>query len=1350
MYNKISFMRVVYIFFLIFLGLPFQILGQSHIFSTDNGLSSNLINAIHQDKDGMIWIATEDGLNRYDGAKIKVYKHEPTDKHSLCHNYVCTLAEDNQGRLLVGTYNGLQIYNPGTDTFSKAATWEGKYTFTSNIVSITPQKNGEIWVSGNSLCKLDLSNDKIIVRELELPIPTQKTRFMHEDTYGNSWFVTLNKQLIRINKENNIYHYNNLSTNITNVCEDHHGNIYIGTTNKGLFKYNRKSDSFLQIPYAGDKNLSIKKLFIDDSNRLFAGTDGKGLKVLDEKGLNLIDYSLNLNEIDSRHIKVHSILKDKNGNFWLGIFQKGVIMIPTLSNKFNYIGHKSKEADLIGDFTISALHKDHSGYLWVGTDNDGLYRISPDNKKSVHYPKTDNPYSVPDVIMSIFEDSEQNIWIGSYLNGMAKLDRQTGRCHYLTDLKSPVGIPIERVYSFVEDNEKRLWIATMGNGLHCYDIKQNRFIKHSGKIVNNNWLTCLHYSAGNKLYVGSYDGLNCIDLNSEEYTSQHFLDRHIIYSIYEDIRGDIWIGTSDGLFHWNIQTLDFTLYNTASGLPSNSIYSIQEDDGNLWISTNNGLTQFDPQSHKMTNYYLPDGLQGNEFSKNVSFKDNNGTLYFGGVNGITYFNPFKFSSPSRKWTVRISDFYLHNTPVRKGMTSGGKPIISSSVFHANHFDLSHSDNSFTIEFATKELNAVERCIYHYSFDNKVWSALPKGINRASFSDLTPGTHRLKVKALDNTIESDIKEITITIRPPWWGSIWAKAIYALLFIGAICLTIIRIKHHYRIRQEALKREHAEQLNESKLQFLINISHEIRTPISLITSPLSTLIKNETNEEKSEIYRTINRNAERVLRLMNQLLDVHKIDKGQMHLKFQQADIIPMIEDICNAFSQQAKHQDITLTFSHDGIHELPLWINPESFDKMVLNILSNAFKFTPKGGRISILLHIEEANNSQGCQYAVIQFVDTGTGINSKELDHIFNRFYQSKTSPTTAYGVGIGLHLTRLLTELHHGTITAHNNPKNAPGCNFIVRLPLGCEHLAPEEINDAPYSASQSTHDKTVDAIVPIIEGKKYISKTKFRILIADDNEEILHYLYQNLSFKYHIIKCKDGREALEQIFAKKPDLIISDIMMPEIDGITLCKKVKQNINLNTIPIILLTSKTEEEDKLSGLEAGADTYISKPFNIEILTRTIENLINSRESLKNVFNGQQSQDSKIQKIEAQSPNDKLLERITKVVNENISNPELNVEMISEKIGISRVHLHRKLKELTNQSTRDFIRNIRLKQAALLLSQERYTIAEVAWLTGFTNPNNFSTLFKDLYGIPPTTYMNQHLKDKQNGITSGSE
>lgn len=770
---------------LLLLCLYLPLNAQTKFFTTDNGLSSSLVNMVYQDRNGMIWIATEDGLNRYDGSKITVYKHDPIDKHSLCHNFVNSLFEDKEGRLYVGTYNGIQIYDPERDRFSDNAFWTDNKPFRSNGAAFVQLKSGEIWALGNTPCRVTIENGDPIVSKITAPIPEGNIEEVVEDYNGDIWMIC-GEKICKLTPKGKVIHYmeNEQKAGFTTLRKDFDGDIYAGSLTKGLFKYDKAKKGFIQIKYKNDSELPIMAIYCDPDGKIYVGTDGKGMKSVNKNRMNMIDYSIDINGVNPNRLKVHTILKDKDGNYWIGIFQKGVIMIPASRNNFHYYGYKSALNNFIGSNCITAIHKDYKGNLWVGTDNDGLYGLYADGT-NLHYSSLEDNSGVPGTIMTLYADSDNTLWIGSYNKGMGTFNRAHGKFKEIPII-SPKNELVERVYGFAEDREKRLWIATMGYGIYCYDLKKQQLKTNEDirRMAQSDWLTCLHYSkATNKLYIGSYDGIGCTDLDTDNFHTTWALKRQIILAIYEDKKGNLWLGTSDGLVNWDLERNMFITYTTAHGLPSNAIYGIQGDkQESLWISTNNGLCQFSVKNQEVTNYYVTDGLQGNEFTKAASHQDEYGDIYFGGINGITYFSPKEIISPNKKWAVRITDFYIHNHPVRKGDLSDGEEIVDCAIYDAKEFKLGPKDNSFIIELATTELNAPERIIYSYSIDDREWIELPRGINYISFNDRAPGSYKVKIKATDNKIDSDITEVKVIIRHPWYRTWWAILCY-LLIIGA---------------------------------------------------------------------------------------------------------------------------------------------------------------------------------------------------------------------------------------------------------------------------------------------------------------------------------------------------------------------------------------------------------------------------------------------------------------------------------------------------------------------------------------------------------------------------------------
>jgi signal transduction histidine kinase/DNA-binding response OmpR family regulator len=697
--------------------------------------------------------------------------------------------------------------------------------------------------------------------------------------------------------------------------------------------------------------------------------------------------------------------------------------------------------------------------------------------------------------------------------------------------------------------------------------------------------------------------------------------------------------------------------------------------------------------------------------------------------------PKSIKSKGSKVDLRITGFYLQDEPVKKGMKSGSYSIVEKAIIDADTIELAHHDNDFSIEFSSFAFKNQQWITYSYSINSENWIKLRPGMNTVTFNNLEPGTYIFKVRAKDYGEYSNEKELSIIIHPPWYFSTWAKLTYLLFLIAITYVIAQQVLQRRKTKKELQEHLRAEQINEAKLQFLTNISHDIKTPISLIINPLKKLIKTDEEEDRQKLYKIMERNSERIIHLLNQLINARKFDQGKIELKFRKTEIISYVKSIVSLFEDQIESQGIQFNINHPD-SEVMGFIDPNHFDKIIQNLISNAIKFTPNNGIIEVSIGINEKENQ-----FYISVKDNGIGIKEGEINNIFNRFYQVSNNKSRQFeGTGIGLHLTKSIVSLHHGTVKALNN-KDQEGCKFIISVPLGKEHLNENEIiSEVPSDAYKETETQPKNTFYKEDEQLESSSeKNKPTILIVDDDSDIRNYIATELQSHYNIIKKANGKLAFTEVVKNAPDLIISDVAMPEMDGINLVRKIRKNIHTNHIPIILLTGKTDMETNFKGLDIGADAYINKPFNTDILKKTVKNLIRNRALLKNTYSGNQLQEDKIKQVDLKSGDETLLEKFMDVVNNNINNPELNIEMIATELGISRVHLYRKLKQLTNQSAGELITNIRLKQAATLLISKKINISEVAYAVGYSSTSKFSTKFKDLYGIPPSNYRKKNLE-----------
>ncbi len=1335
------------------------------LFNTDNQLSSNLATQVFQDKSGFIWIATRNGLNTYDGYHITIIKKDMSNFLGLNSNYINSIAQDEKEHILLGTNNSLLEFT-GSE-FLKIPMLDSKgKELATYVKQIYPLRNKDVAVAtsgyGIMLKKQDEQKCHAMKGEVE------KLKYIHkllEDKRGRLWIITEDGKLYR--KETNgrvTSHFTGTEgVGAQDILQDALGNLYLASKNQGVYLLRAGSNAFARISNIG--NLPIDNIYISRNNKLYIGCDGLGIYVYDPQTGFLQDNPLFSRLVNLAKSKITSIIEDNQGNIWVSMLQKGVFMQSNIQNDFNYMGFRLGNRNVIGENCVTSLSINQGNQVWVGTDKDGLYLFNIATRS------VEGHFLNQSTVLTLCKDQQGRTWVGTYTDGLGYMDA-AGSFH-------PVDLGISKsvgIFDIKQDPQGNIWIATMGKGLFCLQkdgSRRNYKTKYGAdnnlkiNCLPNNYLIKLSFSNdGNHLYVATSVGLACLDRKQNSWTSTfkgiNCLNKNrFSHCVFVDSKDQVWYGTEDGAFCFDFRKgIEPKHYSTANGLTDNSVASITEDyQGNIWIGTIKGLNKLALKSGTITKFYAESGLQSNEFSDaSVCTTQDGKTILMGGSGGLNWFQADQVRQHPWQAKVVISGFILNNKMVTPGMKSGSYTITDNWSTFSRDFQLSHEDNTFTLQLSTLTYNDVEQISYVYSINGDAWRTVPAGQNELAFSHLAPGRYKYRIKAICNGYETPVKEFTITIHPAWYASIWAKLFYLLLLIAAI---ILYLRHRKRQMEDQLilqQHIHAEEMGEAKIKFFMNISHEIRTPLTLIITPLLSLIKEDKEPHRQGIYEIIRKNSERILHLINQMMDLRKIDKGQMVMRMCQTDMVAFINEEYKLFRQQALAKNIDFEYQHDS-EELPVWIDRNNFDKVIINILSNAFKFTPTAGHILLsLTHTEH--------HAYISVKDSGIGIPKDKLKTIFQRFYQTPADPNDRnIGTGIGLDLTRSLVELHYGTISARNNEgekgsKFEHGSEFIIRIPLGKDHLKPEElIDEEEIKEKQNQELAEVEQLEQEVKETENAEKAesaagttdmqgnlpasasgnKAEIVIVEDEEDIQDYLKAQLSSDFKIRTYPNGKMALNEILKNKPDLIISDIMMPEMDGTTLCAKLKSNINTNDVPIILLTAKSREEDQLEGLQTGADAYILKPFNMDILRRTIINLLTMRRTLKNKFTGKERQEEKVEQKKIQTPDDALMQRVMEVINENIGDSDLSVDMIAQKVGISRVHLHRKMKELTNQTPHSFIRNIRLQQAAKLLKDGKQSITDVMYACGFSNSASFSTMFKNLYGCSPREYMQNAMK-----------
>lgn len=1346
------------------------------LFNGEQLLSSSFVQGVYHDKLGFIWVATDNGLNRYDGYSFLVFGQEDGLN---CENVNC-ISESKTGDILAGTVDGVFLKVNGR--FQELKDEASGNPIQSYVSSFYHTPKGEVWLTTSGVGLWQVVDNNTVRR---IQLDSQNATFIkcvEIDKYGTLWVATEKKGIIAFRNIGNADkpHYKEVAclkpdhTAIyPSMCKDSNGDLYVGFLESGLYKIDVKAKTLSPVNAVcetggpvGNK-MMVNSLALRKDGKLFIGTNGNGLKVYDP-ATGLVRLStISSGQVDMTRTKVVSIVHDNDNNMWLGLLQKGLFFSTPREKSFSALGMKQGQNSVVGQSCIMAVMRQKNGILWVAGDQDGLYKLDTNMQLLKHFQHSDNSNSVPATVLTIAEDNSGRVWVGSYTDGCGWIDAATGAYHRCSFSYGAA----QSVFDIRVDYKGRIWVGTLGDGVKCYDPATEKLIEYrsdgSDKTLVNNYVLQMEMSADRKtLFVGTATGLSAVDIATGNWTKVFKKNGILLGSSISGLKhsptSGLWVGTNKALYNVDLKTLNVKEYTTKQGLPNNHIAAVElENDNMLWISTHNGLCRLNIKTGDVNCYYSSDGTQGNEYSEGSSYYDvQRKMMFFGGTMGVSAFNPAQVKTQHKSSKIIITSLFAGGERVKSFMKSGNYSICEEAVSVATRFDFSHQDNNIRISFSTLSYSGVEHVVYYYRINGEEWNPLPPGENSLTLSKLSPGDYHFEVVANDNGVKSEVKEFDIVIHNAWYFTPLARLIYLLLIAFAIWTYIRSVKRHNEQKLTLQKHIHAEEMNEQKLQFFINVSHEIRTPMTLIVTPLMQLIKDDQDSTRQATYHVIKRNAERILNLVNQILDIRKIDKGLMQMRMENTDLVQFIDDVMTLFTSQAENRKVRLEFEHDD-DELYAWIDKANFDKVLVNLLSNAFKYVNTGGNIKVKLVKNNSNVN-------ITVFDNGEKISEENLERIFDRFYQSNNKANKSKaGTGVGLHLTRSIVELHHGRINVANVEK---GVEFRVSIPLGDSHLTPdqkattEEIRTKnelheqlrPLEDVLNTNDapaEEIDSIETSAEGEetgaegeakaaeqKVVSKRQL-IVVVEDDDDIREFLEQQLASTYRVMSFTDGKQALPVILQEIPGLVISDVMMPNMDGYTLCSRVKTNVNTNHIPFILLTAKTLDEDKLEGLECGADLFVTKPFNMDVLKRSITNLINSRKVMQNKFTGREDLSEHIDDVEVESFDDKLIARIMTVVNENLGNSDLNIDMICNEVGISRVHLHRKMKELTNQTPHDFIRNLRMKQAARLLSRKGQSVTEVMYRCGFSSATSFSTMFKKMYGVSPREYMRQHAEEE---------
>ena len=1005
-------------------------------------------------------------------------------------------------------------------------------------------------------------------------------------------------------------------------------------------------------------------------------------------------------------------MSDRGGNLWLGCHRKGLLMVPLRPVDFNNWSFQSQGISL--GSTISSVCEGDDGIVWCTVQGVGIYGFN-NRGHVVSHP------AAPEAVEFIFRDKQKRFWVGTD-DGLFAYDPNTGR------YQLKVNYDCDRFSDMTSDDLGRIYISTFSRGFCIYDPQtgslRNRNFSERDSVKGwlcNNWVMGMSSDSKGYIWMATSSGISCYDPRNDSFRSQGWnsqLDGIVCFDVCELHRGSladgrsldgcIAIGTEQGLYLYDRHSRRVERFPGSEQLANKAVcYIVQSNNGDMWCSTSQGIWQYQQSSHNFLGHINGNGLVQKEFLYGVGMHTEDDMVYFGHNDGLTVFQPKNVNAANPSLApLQLTAFLVSGQGVNTRTVLNGVRITEEPVSQSDHFTLSYLDHTITLCFSQMNFDNPMNVTYEYRVNDGEWIRNPAGVNDFTLSHLQPGTYRIEVRAQQGNEYTPEKLVLVTIRAPWYRTTLAYIIYFLALLSLSVFVFLTYRRHAH-----------EQLNEEKMKFLINATHDIRSPLTLIMSPLANL-KRHISSDQPDAQRdidTIDRNAKRILNLVNQILDVRKIDKQQMQLHCQKTDLVAFTQSIYKMFEYNACERNITFTFTHDA-DSLDIWIDRGQFDKVITNLLSNAFKYSYDGGSVEIrLTHTDKK--------AVLQVIDSGVGLDGDNLKHIFERFYQGGNSRRLHItGTGIGLNLCKMIVDMHHGTIEAHNR-KGESGAVFEVCLPMGNAHLTANEIEE--------TTIETETTVAPV-----KTTGAKHRVLVVDDDVEIGRYISSELGRYYRFTVCSNGKEGIKELLVGDYDVVVSDVMMPEMDGFTMLRMIKSSVKVSHVPVIMLTSMSDVSHRLEGLERGADAFLAKPFDLAELHMVIENLIQSRQRLKGKYSGAQQQADKVTSPEVKGNDELLMERIMKSVNRNLSNSDFNVDMLTQEVGISRAQLHRKMKELTGISTSEFIRNIRLEQAARLLREQKVNVTQVAYTVGFSNLAHFSTIFRKHFGVAPSEYADQ--------------
>lgn len=1350
----------------------------------ENGLPNNTVNSITRDHLGFIWFGTHDGLARYDGYDFIVYRHDRENSSSVSSNKTYVVFDDNRNRLWVGTAMGLNRYDRETDTFVRYFNdpQDDRSISGNAIKSIYQDKSGNLWIGtlGEGLNRFISDEDGFFRYNL----PDGYVTDVKEDSNGNLWVATGAQAIILLDWKNNEFStfpfVSDLSEDLKpntlkTLFEDSRGNMWVCTEGAGIYLFDLKQKQFTRhiTRQEGRTNLNsniVNDIFQFDDDHIWIATDGGGVNVYsfsDDNFAHIINNPVDAKSLSSN--AVYSFLHDSDDVIWIGTYAGGVNVLNPHRQEFRFYTHRAMDPHSLSHKSVLSFYEDGAGMIWVGTDGGGLNQFNP-RKGTFRSFKHDplHPHSISsNVVTSITGDGQGNLWVGTFAGGLNHFNTQSERFERFTyDAHDSLSIISNNVWTLMKDSEGLFWIGTL-DGVNVYDAKENRFFKlqemyPGGESYPNRILSMFEDSKG-RIWLGGNHIWKVNKATSTVLRMEKLCEDGVMISGYdirdfhEDADGIIWIATEGaGLVRYNEKSNNLVSFTTRDGLPGDAIHQIVKDKtGALWMSTNMGLSRMDPLTFTFSNYNVHDGLQSNQFAYSASLRCSRGELYFGGLNGFNVFHPEKIRNNLTPPNVYITDFSLSNKPVEIG---GEDSPLSTHIMSTREIRLPYQ-SVFSFKFTAINYIATSKNQYRYKlegFDD--WNDV--GHQRtATYTNINPGRYVFRVMASNNdgVWNEEGASVEIIILPPFWRTPLAYIVYAifffLLFYFVIQYIVNRQKYKHDLMIKDLEKARIEEINQVKLSFFTNIAHEFRTPLTLILGPLDKIMSSQSKVDAStkKQLNIMGRNAGRLLRLVNELMEFRRIEMGRQKLKVANADLVSFVKDVKSVFDEHARLHDIRFSVKSSE-RSLNAWFDKGKMEKVIYNILSNSFKFTPDFGSIEmkierVAMPVKGQKRRLMVDHARISVKDSGIGIPDEDQSRIFDRFYQVSNKKyqnctNGISGTGIGLALAKELIGFHKGDILVESEP--GKGSEFSIVFPLDKKYFDQEIVAEQPDNEEYVYQYSPGLYGIPHAELKNYpeptpssTDKDKPVLLFVDDNADMRNYMEASLVEDYVVHTAEDGLVGLKKAKELLPDIIVSDVMMPEIDGMEMCRKVKNDIATSHIPVILLTAKASDDFTIEGFDAGADEYIPKPFSPKLLHTRIRNILESRHQLKEKFRKEGILEPS--EVSVTSADEMFLKNAMEVVERNISNPEFRVSTFVAEMNMSRSVLYRKFEALTGHSVNEFVRGIRLKRATQLLALNELTVSEITYEVGFNDPQYFSKCFSRQYGMTPSEYAKRQAK-----------